>query len=385
MVEMKEIKSSFDIELNRRDTGSIKWNKYKDQTILPMWVADMDFRSPEPVIKALQQRVQHGVFGYTGPTEELVGMIIDRLEKKYHWKVEPDWLVWLPGLVSGLNICCRAVGSSGDKVVTTIPVYPPFLSAPDNMERTLTTSNMVLNQTRWEFDWDRLQTSLDSRSKLFLLCNPHNPLGRIFSEQELRQLAEICVKFDMVICSDEIHCDLILDKHKRHIPFATLSPDIAERTITLMSPSKTFNIAGLGLSFVVISNERLRHSFIKAKQGIVPYPNLMGYTAAYAAYNDGGPWLNNLLDYLSVNSRLVYDRIQSTSLSTSPVEATYLAWIDARSLELDDPYHYFEKAGIGFSNGAEFGAPGFLRLNFGCPRSMLKAALERVEEAIKSL
>ncbi|MBN1464347.1 aminotransferase class I/II-fold pyridoxal phosphate-dependent enzyme, partial [candidate division KSB1 bacterium] len=270
-------------------------------------------------------------------------------------------------------------------VVTTIPIYPPFLSAPRNQGRTLSTFAMIRNGERWEFDWAAFAKAITARTRLFILCNPHNPLGRIFSREELLRLAEICLQHDLIICADEIHCDLLLERDRPHLPMATLSPEIADRTITLMAPSKTFNIAGLGLSFAVIPNAQLRGRFEEAMRGIVPHPNLFGYTAALAAYRDGQEWLRELLDYLRDNARIVQDRINCMpGLTTTPVAATYLAWIDARQLGVRNPQSFFEAAGVGLSDGREFDGPGFLRLNFGCPRAMLTKALGRMERAIAS-
>lgn len=351
-----------------------------------MWVADMDFLSPPAVLDALMARVQHGVFGYTLSPAELTTHVVERLQNLYAWKVEPEWIVWLPGLVSGLNVVCRAVGQAGDAVLTQAPIYPPFLSAPKNQGRIVQTCAMMQQEGRWEIDFDEMQRAITSLTKLYILCNPHNPCGRIFSRDELEQVAGICLRRDLVLCSDEIHCDLLLDGDKKHLPIATLSPEIADRTITLMAPSKTFNIAGLGLSFAVIPNKKLREPVVDAKQGIVPWPNALSYTAALASYQQGAEWLEELLDYLRINRDIVERRITTMhGLSCVHVEATYLAWIDARPLELENPHHFFEKAGVGLSNGQEFGCDGFLRLNFGCPRSMLEEALERMERAVSSL
>jgi cysteine-S-conjugate beta-lyase len=351
-----------------------------------MWVADMDFISPPAVLEALTERVQHGVFGYTLAPTELTSVVVERLQNLYAWKVEPEWIVWLPGLVCGLNVVCCAVGRPGDAVLTQTPIYPPFLSAPKNQNRIVQTCAMIQQEGHWQIDFDDMRRSINASTKLYILCNPHNPCGRIFSRDELTQVADICLRRDLALCSDEIHCDLLLDREKKHLPIAALSPEIADRTITLMAPSKTFNIAGLGLSFAVIPNQKLREQIVAAKQGIVPWPNALSYTAALAAYQQGAEWLEELLDYLRINRDIVEQRINAMNgLSCSHVEATYLAWIDVRPLGLENPHHFFEKAGVGLSNGQEFDGEGFLRLNFGCPRSMLVEALDRMEPAINSL
>jgi len=376
----------FDTPVDRRGTSSEKWEKYEGRDILPLWVADMDFRSPEAVIAALQQRVAHGVFGYTNPPCELVGVVCAMLEDLYSWSVEPEWIIWLPGLVSGLNVACRTAGHEGDEIMTATPGYPPFLTAPGFADRRLKTLPVIDEGNRWGFDFDRLSQSLTAKTTLFLLCNPFNPVGRVLDEEELIRLAEIFAGKDRIICSDEIHCGLILDPARRHIPLATLDPVIAERTITLMAPSKTFNIPGLGCSFAVISHEPLRRRFRRAMAGIVPHVNALGFTAALAAYRDSSAWHAALLSYLRGNSRLVEDAVaRLPGLSMHSVEGTYLAWIDTRPTGLEDPADFFEKAGVGLSDGRYFDGPGFVRLNFGCPRETLKEALRRMAQALEGL
>jgi len=377
---------NFSKQPNRQNSGAIKWDIYRDRDVLPMWVADMDFESPPEVIQALKDRADHGVFGYTWQTPELVETLISRMKNIYGWDIKEEWIIWLSGLVSGLNVTCRAIGDPGDEVLTSIPIYPPFLSAPGNQERKLAKFEMAIDKNRWVFDFDAFENAISKKSKLFILCNPHNPLGRIFSRDELLTVAELCTKHDLVICSDEIHCDILLDQDKPHLPMALLSPEIADRTITLMAPSKTFNIAGLGLSFAIIPNKKLRTKFERVMRGIVPHPNLFGYTAALAAYKHGGDWLAALLDYVRQNREMVFQRINALpGLTTTHVEATYLAWIDARELPVKDPHKFFEDAGVGLSNGREFNGRGFVRLNFGCPKTMLNQALYRMENAVKKL
>ena len=375
----------FDTPVNRDGTGSLKWDRYKGRDIIPLWVADMDFRSPPAVVEALKARADHGVFGYTTPPEELIETIIEMLLREYSWSVEPSWLVWLPGLVTGLNVMCRSMGKDTDEVISAVPVYPPFLSAPELGQKRLITTPLVQEGGRDVFDFDLFEAALTKRTGLFLLCNPHNPVGRVFIREELVRLTEICEKRDVVICSDEIHCDLVLDVDKKHIPVATLGEDIARRTVTLMAPSKTYNIPGLGCSFAIIPDPDLRKSFLKAMEGIVPHINTFGYTGALAAYRDGGSWHEELLDYLRTNRDMVSRWVEETGgLSMNHVEATYLAWIDMKETGLLDPVRVFEEAGVGLSDGAYFGSPGFVRLNFGCPRSTLIKALERMKKALRS-
>lgn len=369
----------FDTLPDRRNTASEKWDRYGDRDIIPLWVADMDFRSPPPVIEALHKRIEHGVFGYSGPPAELVETVVALFFREYRWQIQPEWLVWLPGLVCGLNVACRAVGQTGDAIATFTPVYPPFLTAPALAGRELVTAGLVEQQGCWVMDLDALEQAITDRTRLLLLCSPHNPVGRIWSEEEQRALAELVLRHNLIVCSDEIHSGLLLDAEKQHIPFATLAPELARRTITLQAPSKTYNIPGLGCSFAIIPDQKLRTAFRGVMAGIVPHVNLLGYTATLAAYRDGEPWRQALLSYLRENRDLVLELLTAMpGLKTWPVEATYLAWIDARSLQTDDPAGFFELAGVGLSDGTPFGAPGFLRLNFGCPRKLLQQALARM-------
>jgi cystathionine beta-lyase len=373
----------FSIPVERRNTASVKWDKYKDRDIIPLWVADMDFCSPPAVIEALQQRIAHGVFGYTVAPESLKTIVVEKLAADFSWSIQPEWLVWLPGVVTGFNVACRAVGEDNDDVMTAVPVYPYFLSAPQNSRRRLIKVPLQETNNHWTLDFDLLEKAITPNTRVFILCNPHNPVGRVFSRDELNSLAAICEKHDMVICSDEIHCDLILDSEMIHIPTATLDAAIAERTITLMSPSKTFNLPGLGCAFAVISEKKLRRRFINAMAGIVPHVNALGYAAAEAAYRDCADWHAALLEYLRDNRDTVARAIADMPrLSMAPVEATYLAWIDLRTADLPDPVRFFEDAGVGLQDGIEFGGPGFVRLNFGCQRPLLHEALDRMKKAM---
>ena len=374
----------FDTPINRSNTGSEKWNKYKGRDIIPLWVADMDFRSPPSLINALQDRVQHGVFGYTYPEQGLIDVVQAALVRDYDWKIDPGWLVWLPGLVCGLNVLCRAIGEPGDDVLTFTPVYPPFMSAPILTERAVTKVPLMLCNGRWTPDFFALEKAITPCTRLLLICNPHNPVGRAWDREELLQFYEIAERHNLIIGSDDIHSELILDKNLRHIPIASLAPEIADRTITLLAPSKTYNIPGLGCSFAVITNTVLRNRFKKAMGRLVPHLNLFAYTAAESVYRDGEPWRAALLDYLRDNRDLVEREVAvMPGLTITHVEATYLAWIDARGTGIENPGHFFEEAGVGLSNGTDFDAPGFIRLNFGCNRSLLVTALERMRNALR--
>jgi cystathionine beta-lyase len=375
----------FDSLVDRRQTQSFKWRLREERDIIPMGVADMDFRSPPAVIEAIHDRVNHGIFGYTYPSDELIEVVQAELASKYNWTVEKDWIVWLPGLVSGLNIACRSAGDTGNEVLTATPVYPPFLTAPDQMQRKLITVPLHQVEQTWSLDYEALERAITPQTRLLLLCNPHNPVGRLYNRNELTRLAEICVKHDLWICSDEIHCEIILDPEKQHIPLASINPIFAERTMTLLSPSKTFNLAGIGCGFAVISNETLRSAFLKAKAGIVPHVSTLSYAASLAAYRHGEPWRQQLLTYLRGNRDLVTEVIDEIpGLRVNYVEATYLAWIDTSKSGLDNPSQHFETAGVQLWDGVDFGDEGFLRLNFGTSRSQLEEGLDRMRKAMQS-
>ncbi|MCX7145620.1 MAG: PatB family C-S lyase [Sulfuritalea sp.] len=383
----------FDAVIERAGTDSVKWAKYAAD-VIPLWVADMDFAAPPAVIEALRQRIDHGVFGYNQPTKSQIDAAIGYVARKFDWAVDPEWLVWLPGLVSGLNVACRAVGAAGDAVFTATPIYPPFLSAPKYSGRRVASVPLVRDSAGWLWDFAAVDAVLKtSQAKLFLLCHPHNPTGRVWNEDELWQIAALAEKHNLVVCSDEIHNDLILSPcsalpsgRRRHRLFATLDPELAARTITLMAPSKTFNIPGLGCAFAIIPDGDLRRRFHHAMHGIVPHVNALGMVATEAALTLCDDWHATLLDYLRGNLRAVERAVASVpGLDMRPVEATYLAWIDAREFAadrgIDNPARWFEQHGLGLSDGADFGAPGFVRLNFGTRRALLDEALERLSRA----
>jgi cystathionine beta-lyase len=381
----------FDTVVDRRASDSAKWHFYSED-VLPMWVADMDFRSPEPILRAMHERVDHGVFGYGGLTNQLREVLVERMARLYNWQVQPEAIVSLPGLVCGLNVVSRAIGERGDGVLVSAPVYPPFLSAPVNQERELQSALLAKGERNgnlyYDVDYERFEAAVRPNTRLFILCNPHNPIGRAYSPAELSQMAEICLRHDLVICSDEIHCDLLLGG-ATHTPLAALSPELADRTITLMAPSKTFNVPGLGCSMAIIPSADLRKKVQKAASGIVPHVNLMGYAAAVAAYSECEDWLTELRAYLTGNRDLVvnYIREQMPQLRTTAPEATYLAWIDCRESGIEgNPQKFFlERAKVALNDGAVFGegGEGFVRLNFGCPRSLLEQGLAAMRTALQ--
>lgn len=369
----------FDTPPDRTGTGSLKWDKYGGRDVIPLWVADMDFRSPPAVLDALRERVEHGVFGYTVPHDDVVHSVLDYLRQRHGFEAHREWLVWLPGLVPALNVACRAFGKHGDEVLTCTPVYPPFLSAPGFSDRKRVTVPLAAEGERWVLDWDALERAVTPATRLFILCHPHNPVGRVWMRDELERLVEFCDRHELVLCSDEIHCDLILDDAP-HVPTLTLGEAACRRTITMLSPSKTYNLPGLACAYAVIPDDGLRLAFKRAARGIITEVNAFGYAGCAAAYRRGEPWRQELLAYLRGNRDLAYAFVKEhlPGITMRPMQATYLAWLDVRGLGLEDPVSAFEEVGVGLSNGVDFGAPGFLRLNFGCPRDRLLEGLRRM-------
>ena len=377
----------FDRLIDRRGTHSDKWQKYGPD-VLPLWIADMDFQSPEPVIRALRGRVEHGVFGYLAFEQpEFHELFADRLLKRYNWRVSPDAVVLIPGVIPGFNVAGRVLAAPGDGLILQTPVYPPILRAASSIGLTREEAPLARRPDgSYAPDVDAFVAAIRERTRFFLLCNPHNPVGRVFSRDELTRLAEVCLRRGLAIVADEIHCELTLDG-QRHTPIASLAPEISERTITLMAPSKTFNLAGLKCSVAIIPNAALREKFVAGRVDLVQTVNVLGYAAAFAAYRDGQPWLDELLRYLEANRDFVveYVRARLPGVAVAPPEATYLAWLDCRNAgpAAPDPFTFFlEKARVALSDGALFGAGGFVRLNFGCPRSILTEALDRMSLAL---
>ncbi len=378
----------FDQIINRRGTNSNKWNHYAEN-ILPMWVADMDFVSPQPVVEALARRVEHGVFGYPDKNEPLKQAFQDWLAARFDWQVDLEALILIPGVVTGFNLACHAMGGSdGGGVLMQTPVYYPFLSAPPNAGMQRQEMELTLRSDgSYEIDYEAFEASITDQTRLFILCSPHNPVGRVFRKGELERMAEICLRHGVTICSDEIHGDLVFSGH-RHIPIASLDPEIAAHTVTLMAPSKTFNLAGLECSFAVIENPDLRAKYIGATQGLVGWVNLLGQTAALAAYREGAEWLDQMLVYLQANRDYLYNYVstQLPGITMTRPEGTYLAWLDCRQVGIDgSPQVFFqEQAKVALSDGSPFGqgGDGFVRLNFGCPRALLTEGLDRMKAAL---
>ncbi|MDR2430281.1 MAG: PatB family C-S lyase [Puniceicoccales bacterium] len=378
--------SGFDFDScpERRGTDSTKWARFAGRDVLPAWVADMDFVSAPEIMEALRERAGHGVFGYATARRQVLEVVVDYLARRHGWCVEPDWVVFTPALVPCLHGVIRAVGAAGDAVLTTVPVYPPFLSAPVLSGRSVVRVPMAWEALRgeWVFDFDALEAAVTPLARVLLLCNPHNPLGRVFSRAELEAVAAFAQRHDLVVCADEIHCDLVLDEGARHVAFGTLGEDVARRSVSLFAASKTFNVAGLLCGYAVIPDAGLRGRFRKALAGVANEVNIFGFAALEAAYRYGEPWRRACVEYLRGNLDVVMGAVASMEgvrIAQRP-QATYLAWLDVRALGFEDPCAAFEAGGVGLGDGVDFGAPGFVRLNFGCPRGRLGEILGRVRE-----
>lgn len=381
---------NFDQIIDRCGTDSVKWCYYP-QDALPLWVADMDFRSPDAVIRALHERVEHGVFGYGVELPELREVVMERLERLYGWNVKAEELVFLPGVVPGFNLACQALSSPGDGVLVQTPAYPPILSAPANAGCSRDEMRLMPDSDgRHLIDFDLFEETITRRTRVFILCNPHNPVGRVFTQRELERMAEICLRHKVVICSDEIHCDFVYRGH-HHIPIGSLSAEVADQTITLLAPSKTFNIAGLHFAVAVVPNGELREKLCAARRGVVGEPDILSCTAALAAYRYGQDWLDQLMGYLQSNRDFTFDFVQERlpGISMSLPEGTYLAWLDCRDAGIPGNLHEFflQKAKVAVNDGPDYGngGEGFVRLNFGCPRSTLADALQKMERALNAL
>ena len=371
----------------RRNTDSIKWGLYEED-VLPLWVADMDFTSPPAVIEALQQRAAHGVFGYARESTELKELIAARMENLYGWKIKLEDILLLPGVVAAFNLVCQAVAQPGESILIQPPVYPPFFSAPGYAGARAVFNNINLNTAgEYAIDLEDFEAAIEKDTRAFLLCNPHNPLGRVFTKTELIGMAQICLKHGLVICSDEIHSDLVFEGYQ-HIPIASLDKEVEAMTVTLLAPSKTYNIAGLECSALICTNPDLRVRIQKARRGLLGWVNLMGMTAGLAAYKHGDEWLKQVLYLLQGNRDYLIQYLAEKIPGIHMIrpEATYLAWLDCRELNLPQSPAQFllEKARVALNNGEDFGEPGkgYVRLNFGCSRETLTEALDRIKQAV---
>ena len=378
----------FDRVVDRTTSDSNKWRKFPPD-VLPLWVADMDFPSPPAVVQALRARVEHGFFGYLTEHNDLPEIVAERVGKRYGWRVSPEAVLTLPGVIAGFNQALRALTAPGEGLLVQTPVYPPILRSHGNHglrrdEHALTRGA----DGRYGVDLDAFAAAIRDDTRVFLLCNPHNPVGRLFGRAELEGVAQACLRRGLWIVADEIHCDLLLDG-RQHLPIAALAPEVEARTVTLMAPSKTFNLPGLKCAVAIIPDAPLRARFVAAAADLVAKIGVLGYTGAVAAYREGDAWLELLLRYLAANRDFLVRQVRATlpGVAVAPPEATYLAWLDCRGAGLPggDPWTFFlERAKVALNDGRTFGpgGEGFVRLNFACPRPLLTEGLDRMARAL---
>lgn len=384
----------FEVVHDRKNTRSVKWDMletvFQSGDVLPMWVADMDFQAPEAVNQALIERVKHGIYGYTVLDIEVKASIVQWISRRHQWQIEADWLSFSPGVVTTLHMAIQALTEPGDSILLQTPVYTPFYDVIEAHNRTLVRSPLVYNGDYYTIDFHDLEEKFKQGVKAFILCNPHNPVGRVWRKEELEKIAQLCLEYDVLILSDEIHCDLTFPDYQ-HIPFASLSEEIADRTITCMAPSKTFNLAGLQASYVVTSNQALRKKLDEqfSSQGFHGL-NMMGSTALEAAYRHGEEWLDELRIILAEHKKYVIDQLETnTDLRVVRSEGTYLFWIDCSALELDHKQlnkFFIQEARVGLNSGFQYGEEGaqFMRMNIACPRTTLEEGVSRIIHALKS-
>jgi cysteine-S-conjugate beta-lyase len=371
----------------RLGTDSVKWGLF-DEEVLPLWVADTDFQSPAAVIDALRARVEHGVFGYPLHPPELRDLVVARMWERYNWKISPKDMIFIPGVVPGFNLTCQLLTKPGESILVQPPVYPPIYNAAEKANvRNIRAELVRQSDCSYQVDFEAMEAAIEADTRCLIFCNPHNPVGKVYSREELERLAEICLRHKMTIISDEIHSDLVFSGNK-HIPIASLSDEVAQSTVTLIAPSKTFNIAGLSCAVLICTNHELLKKIETASHGLLGDVNVLGLTAAIAAYREGAEWLEQMMKILEGNRDFVTDFIQKRlpQIKLHSPEATYLAWLDCTDLDLEEgPYKFFlKKAKVALNCGDDFGdgGKGFVRLNFGCSRELLTEALERMEKAI---
>ena len=385
---------NFDQVIDRYDTNSIKWDfnqrTFGREDILPMWVADMDFPAPEAVVEALVNRAKHGIYGYSDGMDRYYESVIDWMQKRHGWEIQKDWITFSPGIVPALNELVRSLTEPGDKILVQFPVYPPFFNVVKNHKRELVGSQLILNNGWYTMDFTDLEEKFAGGVKMMILCNPHNPVGRVWEKDELERLGQLCVAYGVLLISDEIHSDLIFEGY-HHIPFLSLSSELAEHSIVCTAPSKTFNLAGLQTANLLIPNAKYRHAF-RASLNLtgINHPNVFGITALEAAYRHGGNWLDQLMHYLLGNVKFLtsfLDRELPQIKAIQP-EGTYLIWLNFRALGMEPKAlqkFLVHRAGVGLSAGHLFGpgGEGFARLNFGCARSVLEEGLQRIKKAVQ--
>ncbi len=395
------MKYDFDQICDRKNTNCVKWDLaekiFGRQEVIPMWIADMDFPVAQPIVEALKQRVEHPFYGYTHPGQKPVEAVVERMWGKYGWKIDPEWVVFTPGVIPALNSAVRSLTHPGDQIILQPPVYHPFFPIVTGSGCQIVNNTLKLSNDEYNMDFDDLESKFTvhsplpgsgNRIKAVILCNPHNPVGRLWTLQELEKLGEIIIRNGAIVISDEIHCELLF-KGRKHTPFAAISKEFEQNCIVCMAPSKTFSLAGLEISNIIIPNPKLREAFNNARSGIMPGPNLFGYIALEAAYRQGDEWLEQVLEYLQGNLDYLLDYFRQKIRRIRVIEpqGTYLVWLDFRALGLGDQAlrsFLTEKAGIGLDEGTRFGegGNGFMRMNIACPLPLLKEALNRLETAV---
>lgn len=374
-------KIDFDVPINRKGTYCEKWDE-QGGDFIPLWVADMDFKSPEPILEAIRTRTNHGVFGYTDYDWELSEIIVGYYRKYYGYEIKPEWIVWVPSVMPGANIASR---TAEGKILYNTPMYPHIRRLSKEAHCAFQEIPLCQKKGKYTFDVEAMEEKLEKDVKAFVLCNPHNPVGRVFTRAELEYIADFCERHDLLLISDEIHSQLIFEGS--HIPAFMINENAKNRSITLTSAAKTYNIPAIPFGFAIIPNGEIRRRYKNIARGLFATPNALTAKAIKAAYTQCDEWREELLAYLKENRDYLEKRIESIpGLVVNHNEATYLSWIDATALNLENPWKFFrENAGVNFSDGADFGYPGYLRLNFGCTKGLLERALDKVEEAVASI
>jgi cystathionine beta-lyase len=390
------MKYNFDEIIDRKNTSCVKWDfaeqYFEAKDILPMWVADMDFKTPDFIVEAIKKRADHEIYGYTVRPESYYSSMINWIEKKHQWKIDKDWIIFSPGIVPAVNMAVMAYTNPGDKIIVQPPVYFPFFSAVRDNGRQLVYNQLQLENGRYNMDIEDLEKRIDNRTKMIIISNPHNPAGSAWTKDELTKLGEICIKHNIILISDEIHSDLVISPFK-HTVAANISEEIANVTISMMAPSKTFNLAGMASSSVIISNPKLRNDFqVFLDRVHVGMGNLFGMVASEAAYTHGEEWLNQLLDYINRNVDYVENYLNNyiPKIKMIRPEATYMIWLDFRELGLSNEElkkFVLEKAKLGLNDGPVFGpgGEGFQRMNVACPKSIVEEGMKRLKHAVDNL
>lgn len=387
----------FDTVIERRNTCSLKWDStirnYKDEDILPMWVADMDFQIPPEVSQAIENRNRHGIYGYMDGNPESYGeAVADWVYKRHGWKIRNDWLVCTPGVVPALGFAIMAFTNVGDKVLIQTPVYTPFFKVVKNNGRQLVENQLVLKDGRYEIDFQDLEEKFKSGVKMMIFCSPHNPVGRVWTQDELKELGNLCIKYNVLIISDDIHSDIIY-KGNKHIPISTVSPELLQNTITCIAASKTFNLAGLSTSTVIMPKEDLRAQYKNFMSNLGLHScNILGMVAAEAAYRYGEEWLDQLINYLEGNLACLMNYFSEniSKIKVIQPEGTFLVWLDCRELGMSDDElarFFLHTAKVRLNEGRSYGSGGeqFMRINIGCPRSILMEGLKRIGDSLKQI